>query len=69
VTIPDNSMSNRARCLAAVACPVGEKRDIPWAYLGEGEPPAFSSLGTAEHPINQVLKFGLSSNAVAREVV
>jgi hypothetical protein len=29
----------------------------------------FSSLGTVEHPINQVLKFGLSSNAIAHEVV
>jgi hypothetical protein len=32
----------------------------------------FSSLGplgTVEHPINQVLKFGLSSNAFANEVV
>jgi hypothetical protein len=26
-------------------------------------------LGTVEHPINQVLKFGLSSSAFAHEVV
>jgi hypothetical protein len=38
-----------------------QKRDARFTQVGPS--------GTAEHPINQVLKFGLSSNVFAHEVV
>jgi hypothetical protein len=40
-----------------------------WAKAHRRRFSSLGPLGTAEHPINQVLKFGLSSNAFPHEVV